>query len=283
MHAVARLQALAERAARRVDDLRPRVPALDAALVAAGRDRRLGGSVLAGALAFRLFVPLLPLALLVVAVLGYANAENADTSTAISHSLGIRDATLHSIASSARLSSGDLIGVVAFALFTLATSSFSAVRAVRAVHALAWGLPLKHFPRAVGAAVAFIGWISLFFGLWALGAWARTALGPAGIPVTVLLTASFFALWLAASLTLPHPPGLSWRAFIPGAVLMAVGLEAIHLITVLYIDHKAEEVSAAYGSLGIALVILLWLYLLGRLIVASAFLNAAVWEHNNPR
>ena len=80
---------------------------------------------------------------------------------------------------------------------------------------------------------------------------------------------------------LPHPPGLSWRAFIPGAALVAVGMEGIQLATVLYLSHKAKQVSASYGALGIALILLLWLYLIGRLIVAAAFLNATVWESHN--
>ncbi len=54
----------------------------------------------------------------------------------------------------------------------------------------------------------------------------------------------------------------------------------IHLVTVLYLSHKAGQVSAAYGALGTALILLLWLYLLSRLIVASAFLNATLWERN---
>jgi uncharacterized BrkB/YihY/UPF0761 family membrane protein len=282
MHSAERIRALAERGAQRLDDLRPRVRALDAAFVTRERDRRVGGTVLAGALAYRLFVPLLPLALLIVAALGYAKSENAQAPATLAHSIGIREATLNTVAESSKLSNGDIIGVVAFALVALFTSSLSAVRALRAVHALAWGLPLGRFPKALSAAFAFIGWVVLFFGLWVLGAWARSTLGPAGIPVTILLTTAFFALWLVVSRMLPHPPGLSWRAFVPGAVLMAVGLEIIHLVSVLYIDHKAEEVSATYGSLGIALVILLWLYLLGRLIVASAFLNATAWENTDP-
>jgi len=238
--------------------------------------------VLAGALAFRLFVPLLPFALLVVAGLGYATSEDKQAPDSIAQSLGMHEATLTTIADSARLSSGDRIGVIAFGLFTLAIGSQSAVRALRAIHALAWGLPLGHFPRALAATLAFIGWMTLFFGLWALGGWARKTLGPAGLPLTVLLIAAFFALWLVVSTMLPHPAGLSWRAFVPGAVLVAVGLEGIHLATVLYIGPKGERASASYGALGIALVLLLWLYLLGRLIVASAFLNATIWEDRNP-
>jgi uncharacterized BrkB/YihY/UPF0761 family membrane protein len=275
---VAQARARGEVAARRVEELRPRIPALDAAIGAGQRDSKSGGSVLAGALAFRLFVPLLPFALLVVAVLGYATTENADTPASVSQSLGVREATLTTIADSAKLSSGDRLGVIAFGLFALMISSLSAVRALRAIHALAWGLPVGRFPRTLGATFAFVGWAIVFFGLWALGGWARKTLGPAGIPLTVALLGGFFALWLTVSMMLPHPPGLSWRAFVPGAVLVAMGMEAIHLATVLYFSHKAEEVSASYGALGISLILLLWLYLLGRLIVASAFLNATVWE-----
>ena len=239
--------------------------------------------MLAGALAFRLFVPLLPFALLVVAILGYATSENADAPGDVAHSLGVREATMSSIADSAKLSNGDRISVIAFGLFALLVASFSAVRALRAIHALAWGMPLRRFPRAPAAALAFIGWGLLFFGIWALGGWARGSLGPAGIPVTVALLGGFFALWLAVSRMLPHPPGLPWRAFVPGAVLVALGMEGIHLATVLYISHKAEQASASYGAIGASLVLLLWLYLLGRLIVAAAFLNATVWEsHRGP-
>jgi uncharacterized BrkB/YihY/UPF0761 family membrane protein len=279
----ARARAGADATTERVNELRPRIPALDAALGAGERDSRSGGSVLAGALAFRLFVPLLPFALLLVAILGYATTEDTHTPSSISHTLGMREATLTTIADSAKLSGGDSLSVIAFGLFALVVASLSAVRALRAIHALAWGLPLRHFPRTPAATLAFIGWAIVFFGLWALGGWARKTLGPAGIPLSIALLGGFFGLWLAVSMMLPHPPGLSWRTFVPGAALVAVGMEGIHLATVLYISHKAEQVSASYGALGIALVLLLWLYLLGRLIVASAFLNATVWESHNQR
>jgi uncharacterized BrkB/YihY/UPF0761 family membrane protein len=269
---------LAVEVTRRLDEMRPRVPALDAAMTIRDRDKRVAGSVLAGALAFRLFTPLLPLALLGVVVLGYSNTEDPGSTGEVANTLGIKESALNSIAHSARLSGGSRIGVVAFAMFALLTSSVSAVRAVRSVHALAWGLPLGRFRRAPAATLAFICWMTLLFGLWALGAWARKSLGFAGLIATIALISAFFAAWLAISIELPHPEGLPWRAFIPGAITVAVGLEVIHLVTVLYLSHKAGQVSAAYGALGTALILLLWLYLLSRLIVASAFLNATLWE-----
>ncbi len=265
-------------AAARVELLRPRVPALDRALHAHERDRSIGGSLLAGALAFRLFVSLLPFALLVVALLGLAAREDSSAPRDIAGGIGMSEATLSSVADSAKLSQGAQLSVIVFALFALAVASFSAVRALRTVHALAWGLPLRRFQRTVSASAAFVGWSTLFFAMWALGGWSRASLGAAGLPLTIALLGGFFLLWLAVSSELPHPEGLSWRAFIPGAALVAAGMEAIHLATVLYFSHKAEQASASYGALGAALVLLLWLYLLGRLIVAAAFLNAAVWE-----
>jgi uncharacterized BrkB/YihY/UPF0761 family membrane protein len=48
---------------------------------------------------------------------------------------------------------------------------------------------------------------------------------------------------------------------------------------VLYLVPKLGHSSELYGALGTATVILLWLYLLARLLVAAAFLNAALWDH----
>ncbi|MCU1372565.1 MAG: hypothetical protein JWO77_3759 [Ilumatobacteraceae bacterium] len=44
-------------------------------------------------------------------------------------------------------------------------------------------------------------------------------------------------------------------------------------------DRPAEiRASAAYGALGVAASALLWLYLLGRLMVAAPVLNATIWN-----
>lgn len=41
-----------------------------------------------------------------------------------------------------------------------------------------------------------------------------------------------------------------------------------------YLTRKSE----IYGAFGIAAALLLWLYVFGRLIVASAIVNSALWE-----
>jgi uncharacterized BrkB/YihY/UPF0761 family membrane protein len=81
------------------------------------------------------------------------------------------------------------------------------------------------------------------------------------------------------SLKLPHadaPP----RALIPGALFIAVGMEVMHLLTTYWIGHLVARKSHSYGAVGIALAVLLWVYILGRIIVGSAGLNATLWRRH---
>jgi len=48
----------------------------------------------------------------------------------------------------------------------------------------------------------------------------------------------------------------------------------------IYITPRLDSATAAYGALRIALVLLLWLYMLGRLVVTSAMLNATLCERS---
>ena len=87
--------------------------------------------------------------------------------------------------------------------------------------------------------------------------------------------------WWLASWLLPHgdaPP----VALVPGALLFAIAVQVMHLVTVLYLSRKLSSASELYGDLGGAATLLLWLYLISRLMVAAAMLNAAMWvRHQN--
>lgn len=77
---------------------------------------------------------------------------------------------------------------------------------------------------------------------------------------------------------LPRDPAAPSTALLPGAALLAIGLQALHVTVVFYLAGKLSRASEAYGALGVALVALAWLFLIGRLTVAAADLNAALWE-----
>ena len=59
---------------------------------------------------------------------------------------------------------------------------------------------------------------------------------------------------------------------------MAIGVLGLHLVTVYWIAHEVESKTDTYGAIGAALAILLWSYLLGRLITLSAVVNASQWQ-----
>jgi uncharacterized BrkB/YihY/UPF0761 family membrane protein len=89
-----------------------------------------------------------------------------------------------------------------------------------------------------------------------------------------------FAFWLAASWLLPHrADGL--LDLVPGAALVAVGVQVLHLFTSLFLGPKLTSATALYGGIGIATTILFWLFIVGRLVIAAAILNAAVYDRRN--
>ena len=69
----------------------------------------------------------------------------------------------------------------------------------------------------------------------------------------------------------------------PGAVLFAIGLEALHVLTVYYLADRLADQSALYGALGLAASLLFFLFLIGRGVVWSAELNAVIWERRTER
>jgi len=63
-----------------------------------------------------------------------------------------------------------------------------------------------------------------------------------------------------------------------GALLVAVGLQVVHLGTVLVAAKQIQRASDTYGPLGAAFTILVWLFVISRVIIASAMLGAALWQ-----
>jgi uncharacterized BrkB/YihY/UPF0761 family membrane protein len=59
-------------------------------------------------------------------------------------------------------------------------------------------------------------------------------------------------------------------------------MQCLHLLVVYYLAAKLERAPELYGALGAATVFLLWLYLIARVIVSAAFLNATLWCRRHP-
>jgi len=101
-----------------------------------------------------------------------------------------------------------------------------------------------------------------------------------GILAAVLFAFVLGALWLVVSMHLPHADA-RWTDLIPGSLFYAVGVFLVVLFNILILDRLLEEKSSTYGALGIAATLLLGFFLIGRVIVGAAVLNATL--HNRHR
>lgn len=105
----------------------------------------------------------------------------------------------------------------------------------------------------------------------------------AGFGFVLVQVAVLVALWWGVSRALPHDSRAGWLALLPGALLVGLGAWVLHVASVYLLARRIASASDLYGSLGIAAALLVWLYLLGRLVVAGAMVNATLWERRTGR
>ncbi len=263
----------------RVVAARPDAPIVDAGFEVYERDSRIAGGMLAGAIAFRLFLLLVPLLLILVAGLGFLHTSDSDrrASTELGFSQALVD-TMSTVGANA--ADGRWItlwiGLVA-AVLAIRTL----IKSLRVVHNLAWGMQRKVSANQPLVVLAGVGVVVLVLSYTVAGQWIRARTPGGGVLASAVIGAGGVAVWLLVEILLPRPDDVPWTALVPGAVLVGVATQALHAATVFYFAGRVARMSETYGPLGVAIVTLLWLYLLGRMIVASAVLNASLWDRRS--
>jgi uncharacterized BrkB/YihY/UPF0761 family membrane protein len=280
------IEALVAEGQARLEQARVRSAAVDAAVGVVRRERPVASGILAAALAFRLFALLIPLAYVLVAGIGFTTRAAERAGQAGDEQLS--DLVVDSIAAVARTSDrGRFIALIFGGVATLLAAG-GVVEVLRWVHVLAWRVAPRRERRNARLVLGLIAGVVLTFGASAAAERARAAASGLGNELTVLLTTAaaqvvlLAVLWFALSWALPRP-ALPWTALIPGALLFAGGFLAYNLAVTLYFAPRAARASAVYGSLGVALVLLVSLFLFSRLAVAAAELNATLWERRAQR
>ncbi len=273
---LAALQLRAERVAERAQVERSRHSSLDALFEMIDRDAEVGGGIMAGALAYRLFIWLLPLALVLVAGLGIASSAESSSPQSIARSTGLTGLVSSSVASAADSSARWYALLVGIPILLYATRSV--LRTLIVTHRLVWTDLRAQAPRpTVKSTLRLLVVLLAMLGVSVLAAAVRSRSGPFGLLATLATTLPYAALWLLLAAHLPRR-GATWRALLPGAILFGFGIEALHLVTVYFIAPFAGDKQGTYGSLGLAAALLLDLFLLSRLVVATAVVNATLWE-----
>jgi membrane protein len=247
------------------------------------RDKEIAGGVLGGGLAYRFFFWILALSVLSASGLGFLSRAGDDVKGGASDA-GLTQSLANTIAKAAAQSESARWWLLLTGVFLFLWFSFGLLRALRLVHAAAWRVPLpplRKGPRALAVVLTAPIVIAL---VTASSGWVRAnAPRPVGALVTLLAGLLLGAAWLWLSSKLPAQQGVPWTAFLPGAVVFAIGIEALHIFTVYYLQTKLSNASELYGVLGLATTALFYLFLIGRGVIWAAELNAVVWDVRQAR
>jgi uncharacterized BrkB/YihY/UPF0761 family membrane protein len=234
-------------------------------------DRNRGGGLLAGGLAYRIFLWELPAALVLVTVFGLAAKAGDRAPEDVARSAGLGGAVVATVAAAVHEADRASWWLLLIGLVLMIWAGRSAVRALQIVSEIAWSEREAARPSTIESSLVFsavaLGVIVLQVAL----AYLHGVVGSLGGWLIGTAVMGVLAVWVMT--VLPHG-GRSWRSVVPGALAFAAGVRLLTMATAVYFAPKLGRIDDLYGGLGLAIVILLFLYLLARAFVAAAFLNA---------
>ncbi len=235
------------------------------------RNRRVASSVLAGGMAYRLFLWMLPFGLILGGALGLMDADSTEEAV---ESAGLPAAIVNAIGDAARAAESDSWWLLAVGVPLLLYAGYTGAKAVQLIHSLIWDEPLKP-SNPLRASLAFTGLVCAFMAAVALTWWLRDATWLVGLLALTLTIGPLAALWLWVSLRLPHRDA-PWRALLPGALFVAVGFQILHGLIGALLVPKLEKSTSLYGGLGAMTTVLFFMYIVGSLVVAAPVLNSSL-------
>jgi uncharacterized BrkB/YihY/UPF0761 family membrane protein len=262
----ARLDELLERHRRR--------PVVQVSLMLYERDREMAGSVVSSALAFRLFLFVVPLLVFTVGIAGFLGdfVDESDVGQA-----GIGGTLASQINSALSQPNATRWLAVLGGLFGVVLAGRTLSRVLVAASCLAWRLPVR--PKASVRAIITV--IGLLLGLAMALVLVNKLFDEFGIAIAGISLAAAFAvhlvIWTVMSLVLPrssNDPG----AVIPGAILVATTLTVLEAVSTLILPDRIARASQVYGAIGASLVALGWLFIVSRVMVLSLAVNAVIHE-----
>jgi uncharacterized BrkB/YihY/UPF0761 family membrane protein len=277
-------RARAEQAADRYQQMARRRPLFGLPLAFVARYTARQGMLLASAVAFRLFLWLLPLTLLVAGILAASASSDSKTPETAAKTAGITGAASQQIVSSLHESHRSWWIAVLAGIFGLLWTTRTVARNFRLVNGHIWQVPPKRqTQRQTLLTAAIIGGILIA----TLGADVLLVKLDHAIPGGLLLTIAMEATvttgaWLAISLRLPDARG-SWLDLIPGSALLGITVSVAHAAARVYLPAKIEHASKLYGTLGISAVMLGWLLIMGQIMVSSSLVNSVWFDYRHPR
>ena len=240
------------------------------------RNRGVAASVLAGGVAYRLFLWLLPFGLVVGGALGLGNADSTEEAVANG---GLPAAIVDAIGDIARAADSNSWWLLLTGVPLLLYEGYAGAKSMELIHALIWREPPRPTRPLVGSLV-FSSGLCVFVAAISLTWWFRDQTTLDQLLVAVLTFVPLTALWLVVSLHLPHGRA-SWTSLLPGSLLVAIAFLAGNALIVYWLGPKLEKSTSLYGVLGIVATVLFFMYCAGRIVVTAPILNSALHDERS--
>jgi membrane protein len=133
----------------------------------------------------------------------------------------------------------------------------------------------------VGLALLVVGGVALIMFADRLAGWASTALGVGPVFETIWQVVHYLLglalLFIGIEVIYYFGPNVeqSWRWITPGAVFAVIAIILGSLGLSIYLRF-APAYSATYGSLGAVIILMLWLYILGLVLLLGGEINSEI-------
>jgi uncharacterized BrkB/YihY/UPF0761 family membrane protein len=231
------------------------------------------GSVLAGYLAYRLFLMLIPLVAILVAVAGFARSETAQ---AVEH-LELGAAVADSLRTAGEDAERSRLPLLLSGLFGFVVAAWGLLGGVQITAARVWQIPTSRFPSKGRAFVRLCGSLLLFALVFYVSAVVRRLGVLAGLAGSLAGLTSFAVAFFGLGWILPRRCR-EWYWLLPGAAVGAAGAAGLQALATFYLPDRLAGASATYGAFGVTLTVLSYMFLLGAIFVVSTVANAVIYE-----
>ncbi|HEX7132969.1 MAG TPA: YhjD/YihY/BrkB family envelope integrity protein [Iamia sp.] len=240
-----------------------------------------GGST-ASAATVQFFVALFPLILVAIAAIGFISSNDASVSDDIIDGLGLTGAAAEIVQDAIETAQESRRAATVVGVLGLLWSGLGVTTAVSMAVRTPWQRKIEGI-KTKGFGLIWLGVGGLTLG-GAIGAGALLNATPDSVPPFVTsigliglgLACEFgFFLW---TFWILGDRRAGWRAFVPGAIVGALGLEVLKLVGTVLVPRMVASSSSLYGPLGVVFAILAWLTIFSRLIVYASALNAVRYE-----
>jgi uncharacterized BrkB/YihY/UPF0761 family membrane protein len=245
------------------------------------RERLQGAALLAGGLAYRFFFWLVAFGLFGAAIGGFVAHSDPGSLENAAKSAGLGGVAAHSAATALASGNHTQYYFLVLGIGLMAWFGIGAVKALRVAAFLAWQIKPFRVASTAKASGAFSGFAALALALGAL----LPSLGDLRfaeiVGIYILVLGLYTAIVLLVFVLLPRPVEVGWRGLLPGAAVAGLGAVLSHALVTHYLAPKLGRSPDLYGAFGAATVVLVWLFVAARLIVAGMFLNATLWHRRN--